>query len=159
MTVWLSSLDCLRRIRLIRCLQMLCRSFLRIYSQLHWISLQNLRTSPCKIIFQKCGHCKPHESWHSRSKCQMLPGSLFYKASPHHKLHNHHGCKMPSRVLCAVRTLSCYKHDISTLFWFNAETLERAPTAFFCKLTRCSTHWYCFTRPWYWYVAMIPYSL
>ena len=43
-------------------------------------------------------------------------------------------------ILFASRALSSCKHDVGTLSWLNAETVERAPTPLFGRLVRCSAH-------------------
>ena len=48
--------------------------------------------------------------------------------------------------LFVLRSLSCYKHDVGTLLWLNAEALERAPTPLFGRLVQCSTHGHSFAR-------------
>ena len=43
-------------------------------------------------------------------------------------------------ILYSLRASSCCKHDVGTLSWLNAETVERAPTPLFGRLLRCSAH-------------------
>ena len=92
---------------------------------------------------------------------------------------------MPFRVLCAVspwlrsfwwfrctllfvqlfasRVSSHCKHDMGTLLWLNAGTLERAPTLLFDGLVRCSAHGRSFARLRYMKTigcgSFLPYSI
>ena len=53
--------------------------------------------------------------------------------------------------LAASRALSHCKHDIGTLLWLNAGTLERVPNPLFNGFVRCSAHGHSFARLWYYH--------
>ena len=58
---------------------------------------------------------------------------------------------IPLSSYFASRTLSHCKHDIGTLLWLNAGTVERVPNPLFDGFVRCSAHGHPFVRLWYYH--------